>query len=241
MTKKIICIAAFCGILFGAYGQPSLPCSCDSLLEKIRKPQLTGDFYINPIPGKVSQFFSDDWLSGSVLLFNKVTVPVKYLKYNGYIDHLITLSKNFTQIKLDSEPILSFSLSDKTIPETYLFEKIRLSAGQVRDSLVFAQMLYKGPLSLYVVRKVVKTGNEEIPGSNNLTDAFEKRNIYFFTEGNKVIREFRKISKKTILEIFPSEKESISRMIRSQKKSRIRTEDDLIRFTEWLNSFRKQE
>jgi hypothetical protein len=88
---------------------------------------------------------------------------------------------------------------------------------------------------------VVKIGNEEIPGSNNITDAFEKRNIYFFTEGNKVIREFRKISRKSILEIFPAEKESISRMMRSQMRSRIRTEDDLIRFTEWFNDNLKTE
>jgi hypothetical protein len=242
MKKIIILSTVFCVMMVTASGQSGAPCRCDSLLEKIRKPQLTGDFYINPIPGKVSLFFSDHWLSGSVLLFNQVSVPVNYMKYNGYNDRLIIMSENYTQIKLDQEPIVSFTLLDKNVPgKTYRFDRLRFSSGQTRDSAVFAQLVYKGAVSLYVQRKVVKVGTDETIGSRIISDAFEKRNYYFFKEGDKVTKGFRKINRKGIVEVLPAEKESIVRMMRSPGRIRVKTEDDLVRFTEWLNTTRQTE
>jgi hypothetical protein len=237
MALKTSFTFLFCWIMGTTFGQNPASCYCDSLLGKIMEPRLTGDLYIKPIPSGVSQFFIDDWLIGTILLTGDLTISNQYFKYNGYVDHVIWMNEDFQQIKLDSDPIRSFCLADKYTPGiNYCFEKIRITEEPASDSvMVFAQVLYKNLLSLYVQRKVILTGTEERKSDRFIIDSYEKRNIYFLRSGKQITRGFRKINKTSILKTFPERKEDIAKLFRSDRQYRLRTEEDLIRFTAWLN------
>jgi hypothetical protein len=243
MALKISLTIIFCWIIGLTFGQNPASCNCDSLLGKIMEPRLTGDLYIKPVPSSVSQFFMDDWLIGTIYLSNDHTITNLYLKYNGYIDHPIWMKEDFAQIRLDNDPIRSFCLADKFIPgNSYCFEKIKISNKPASDSvMVFAQVLYKNLLSLFVQRKVVLTGVEESKLDRIIIDSYEKRSIYYFRLGEKITGGFRKINKKSILITFPERKEDIEKLFRSEKPYRIRTEEDLIRFAARLNGMFSQQ
>jgi hypothetical protein len=237
MALKTTLIFFFCWILGTAFGQNPSSCHCDSILEKLMEPRLTGENYIKPIPSSVSQFFTDDWLKGTIQLTNDLTVENQYFRYNGYIDHLIWINDDYKQIRLDNDPIRSFCLADKYNPgKSYCFERIKISNETATDSVkIFAQVLYKNLLSLYVQRKVVLTGIEERKQDRFIIDSYEKRNIYFFRLGEQMKQGFRKISKTTVLKTFPERKEDVEKLFRSEKPNRVRTEEDLIRFAARLN------
>jgi hypothetical protein len=243
MALKISFTIILCWTLGSALAQNTVSFQCDSLLKKIMEPRLTGDLYIKPIPSSVSQFFMDDWVIGTVYLSNDQTITNVYLKYNGYIDHPIWMTDDFVQIRLDRDPIRFFCLADKYNPgKSYCFERIKISEETATDSVkVFAQVLYKNHLSLYVQRKVVLTGVEERKQDRFIIDSYEKRNIYFFRLGEQMKQGFRKISKTTVLKTFPERKDDVEKLIRSEKPSRIRTEEDLIKFTARLNGMFSQQ
>jgi hypothetical protein len=237
MALKISLTIILCWILGTALAQTPAFCQCDSLLEKIMEPRLTGDLYIKPVPSSISQFFMDDWVIGTIYLSNDRTITNVYLKYNGYIDRPIWMTDDFVQIRLDKEPIRSFCLTDRYVPGiSYCFEKIKIPKELSSDSTkVFAQVLYKNLLSLLVERKVVLTGVEERKLDRFIIDSYEKRNIYFFRLGEQITEGFRKINKKNVLKTFPERKEDIEKLFRSEKPNRVRTEEDLIRFAARLN------
>jgi hypothetical protein len=237
MAMKISFTILFCWIMGTTFGQNQNSCHCDSLLGKLMEPRLTGENYIKPLPSSVSQFFTDDWLLGTLQLTNDLTVENQYFRYNGFIDHLIWMNDDFKLIRLDNDPIRSFCLADKYIQnKRFCFEKIKLPKDLVTDSvMVFAQVLYKNLLSLYVQRKVVLTGVEERKQDKFIVDSYEKRNIYYFKNGEHIYKGFRKISKKSVFKTFPERKDDIEKLFRSEKQNRVRTEEDLIRFAARLN------
>jgi hypothetical protein len=237
MPLRIIFTLIFCWLTGSAFAQNRGFCQCDSLLEQIMEPRLTGELFFKPIPSTVSQFFMDEWLTGTIVLSNDLTITSQFFKYNGYIDHVIWINKDFVQIKLDNDPIRSFCLSDKNIPgKSYCFEKIKIPKDLASDSvMVFAQVLYKNLLSLFVQRKVVLTGIEERKTDRSIIDSYEKRNIYYFKSGEHIFKGFRKINKANIINTFPERKEEILKLFRSDRQFRIKTEEDLIRFAARLN------
>jgi hypothetical protein len=243
MAQKTTLTFIFCWIMGTAFGQNPSSCHCDSIVGKLMEPRLTGENYNKPIPSSVSQFFADDWLMGTIQLTNDLTVENQYFRYNGYIDHLIWMNDDYKQIRLDNGPIRSFCLADKYDPrKSYCFERIKISDETATDSVkVFAQVLYKNHLSLYVQRKVVLTGVEERKQDRFIIDSYEKRNIYFFKLGEQMKQGFRKISKTAVLKTFPERKDDVEKLIRSEKPSRIRTEEDLIKFAARLNGMFSQQ
>jgi hypothetical protein len=237
MALKTSLTFIFCWIIGTAFGQNPASCHCDSILGKLMEPRLTGENYNKPLPSSISQFFTDEWLLGTIHLTNNLTVENQYFKYNGYIGHLIWMNDDFKQIRLDNDPIRFFCLADKFITgKSYCFEKIKISNEPASDSvMVFAQVLYKNFLSLFVQRKVVLIGVEERKQDRFIIDSYEKRNIYFFKLGEHLTQGFRKIRKTSVLRTFPERKEDIEKLFRSEKPYRVRTEEDLIRFAARLN------
>jgi hypothetical protein len=237
MPLKVIFPVIFCWLLGSAQAQNPDSCHCDSLLEQIMQPRFTGDLYIKPIPSSVSQFLTDEWLPGTICFSNDQIINSRYFRYNGYIDRLIWINEDYIQIRLDFDPIRSFCLFDKYIPDrSYCFEKIKIPKELGSDSiLVFAQVLFKNTISLFVQRKVVLTGIEERKTDRAIINSYEKRNVYFFKSGDHLLRGFRKITKTNILNVFSGRKEEILTLFRSEKRFRLKTEEDLIRFAAHLN------
>lgn len=236
MIRKLIILIIACISAVYSNGQENASCKCDSLYGEITEPRLIGDLFLNREKGSVIQYFIYDWLDGNVFLSNNMTVKNKLLRYNGYFDRLIWLTRNFQQVKLDKESVDGFSLNDKVTGKSYSFGKIKIKEALSTDSaIVYAQLLYLNNLSLYAYRKVILTGIEEDKGNHTITDEFEKRTFYYFKSGNNTLKGFRHINKKNILKIFPDRKEQIANLLRTEKQRRYKTEEDLIRVTELLN------
>jgi len=213
------------------------PVPCDSLLERLAEPVLTGDVYEIPMVTGESQYFSDEWLKGSVTLSNGLTLNDQHFKYNGYIDQLLWINKNYLQIKLDKKPILSFTLRDKDHPDKYYyFEKLLLPGNSGTDSAAcYAQILYDDKFSLLVRRKVIRNGTEQWKAGRVILDNFEKKNIYYFREGNRISKGTDKIRKKYILDILQGFLPETTPELWTDKRFRIKTEEELTALTEWLN------
>jgi len=223
------------------HSQTRQPAGCDSILISLYEPCLTGDLSEKQENTIFSQSFIDLWLKGTVELYNGLTVSNKYLKYNGFTDRLIWLREDFRQVSLDQEPILAFTLSENSPGKKgYRFEKI-----SVRDNpddspeIVFAQLLHKEDISLYVQRKVIKTGITEGKSGLVLYDVYEKRNIYYFKNNQTISRGLTRLNRKTLVAVLPEYRENLTEWLRHGRQTRIRTEEDLIRFTLWLNSWQK--
>jgi hypothetical protein len=236
MNRKFIILALCCFIHFLSLGQHLDPCNCDSLLEKITEPSLIGDIFIKPLPSTVSPFFNDNWQSGEILLSNNVIVQKQRLKYNGFIDRLIWMNENFQMVKLDKASVDGFCLKDNVLPRLKdCFGKIKIKEEYVSDSVfVYAQILFRGDLSLYAYRKVVHFGTEEIKAYKIIVDAYEKRTFYYFKTGNHLTKGFLKINRRNLLDIFPGKREEIISYIHTGNH-KIKTEEDLIGLAEWLN------
>jgi len=152
---------------------------------------------------------------------------------------LIWITDNYQQVKLDKESVDGFCLNEKYTNRSYCFEKIRIREELSADSaLVYAQLLYKGNLSLYAYRKVVHTGATESQDRHYIIDEFEKKPGYYFKFADNHTAGFKRISKKNILKIFPGKKEEITDLFRSARQRQFKTEEDLIQVAALLNELK---
>lgn len=237
MIHRIFLILPLSFVFLCNYAQETSGGPCESELKQLTKPVLTGALYEVPVTAGASQFFSDDWLKGSVTFSNGLTAQDHYFKYNGYSDQLIWINNNYKQVRLDKIPILYFQLADKQNPSViHRFEKIAVSEASGNGKTeVFAQVLHLGKLSLYVQRKVVRIGTEERKSDRIILDTYEKKNIYYFSTGNRFSRGLEKISRKNILGLLPAFLPDTAPQTWSGIPFSIRKEEELIRLTEWLN------
>ncbi len=232
MNKRLIFlwIAGLTCICANAQETGSFP--YDSLSRDISETRLTGDLFLYQSSSKVSQYFIDEWLDGTLRLSNHMVVSHKKLRYNGYLDRVIWINGNFQQVKLDRELVDGFTLYEPASSRTYTFEKIRISEDLKPDSFtIYAQVLYKGRLSLYAWRKVAFTGSEQVLGTRYMINSYEKRTYYYFCSGDSTSRGFRHLNRRNILKAFPEKRAQLLALMRSSKQRSFKTEEDLIRFT----------
>ena len=239
MARRLIILLIVSLSGFYSFGQESNPCVCDSLDPEITEPKLIGDLFVNQVTGTVSQYFIDEWLYGTVFLTNHLVVQNKLLKYNGFLDRVIWITDNYQQVKLDKESVDGFCLNEKYTHKSYCFQKIRIREELSSDStLVYAQLLYKGNLSLYAYRKVIHAGTTESQDRHYIIDEFEKKDVYYFKFADNQTAGFKKINKKNILKVFPGKKEEIINLFRSARQRQFKTQEDLIEVAALLNGMK---
>jgi hypothetical protein len=222
------------------YSQDRKPCLCDSLNSELWETKLTGDvFQISKI-GEGSQFFLDEWLMGDIRMTNNMVVHDKHMNYNGFIDELIFLESNsFTRVKVDKELISGFCLKDEKSNAVYYFNKIPVKKDFKADSiLIFGQVLYANKLSLYAYRRVVSgIPKQETEGATLFyRDVYEKSPLFYFLLPNGKTIGFKRINRRSLIALFPEKAEPIKKALKERKQRKFKTEADLIRVTEILNS-----
>lgn len=239
MTRKLIIILFACVATICSNGQKVAFCDCDSLYSKMAEPRLTGDLFVDKIKSPVSPYFIDDWLDGTILLSNSVTVKSKNLRYNGYIDRLIWLTKDFKQVKLDKEMVDGFSLQDIKTGETYHFRKIKIMEQFALDSaIVYAQVLYENHMSLFAYRKMALNNPGVTQSTQNIFDLFEKEPAYYFKFHDDKLAEVRHIKKRNITKLFPGKEEQVKNLLSAAKQHRVKTEEDLIKIAKLLDGMK---
>lgn len=219
------------------FGQHGTICNCDSLYLDNIEPRLIGDAYFYGKIGKGSLYFTDDWLSGDVVLSSNVVVKNKKLRYNGFIDRLIWLVPDvYQQVKLDKESVGAFTLYDKQLEVKHEFRKICIKELLIADSTkVYAKLLYKNKVSLYAYYKVELAGTEMESGNSHFVDVYAKKTVYYFMFDNGQTLGFKRFKKRDIINLFPGKKEQILKNFRKYGQRRFKTEADLIKITEVLN------
>jgi hypothetical protein len=236
MVRKLLIMIIACMSFIYSSGQQNALCNCDSLDREITEPKLIGDVFLNQTTGTVSQYFMNEWLYGIIYLSNHMIVPNKILRYNGYLDRLIWLTDNYQHIKLDKESIDGFCLFDRYDDKSYYFQKIRIKEELSSDStMVYAQLLCKGNISLFAYRKVVHSGTTEGQDYQYMIDEFEKKTFYYFKFPNNTSAGFRHISKRNIVKAFPGQKNQVLNLLRTGNQHSFKTEEDLIQIAELLN------
>lgn len=237
MIRKTLTIALIAFLPLFLPGQVTSRSACDSLYNAITGPKLKGDLLFTPFQSVGSPYFRDEWMEGTIFLSNNLAVKEKHLRYNGYIDRLIRVTTNLRQVKLDKESVTGFILHDSVSGISYSFEKINIREELISEPVeVYAQLLCKGKLSLYAYRQVRKSGSEQEPGNRYVIYKFERRDSYYFSDNGHILPGFRSITRRNVLKNFPGRKEQIITHLKAGNLSRIRTEKELIRFTEIVNS-----
>jgi hypothetical protein len=237
LKKEVLFIAFFISMV-QVYSQDINPGSIDSLNSQLKEPYLIGDVFF-PKVGRGSQFFKDEWLPGDILMVNNFMVYDKILNYDGLIDELIYSKLNSAaKVILDKGLVSSFCLKDKESDSVYCFSKIKIKKGFYMDSCeIFAQILYANKLSLFAYRRVILDEPDQVTKNNRdfFLDVFKPSPIYYFRfpEGKTI--GFKRISKKTLLALFPENTDSVKKALKENKLRKFNTETDLIRFTEILN------
>jgi hypothetical protein len=237
--KKEILFIAFFISMVPVYSQDINPRSIDSLYSQLKEPYLIGDVFI-PKVGRGSQFFKDEWLPGDITLVNNFMVYNKILNYDGFIDELIFSKLNSSaKVILDKELVSAFCLKDKKSDSVYCFSKIKIKKDFYMDSCeIYAQILYANKLSLFAYRRVILDEPDQVTKNNKdfFLDVFKPSPIYYFRlpEGKTI--GFKRINKKTVLALFPENTDSVKKALKENKLRELKTEADLIRFTEILNN-----
>ncbi len=218
------------------YAQESKSCLCNATLDSIMEPVLTGDLYQTWDKGIGSQYYTDEWLLGDVYLTNKTVVKDKYLRFNQYYNKLMWLTPiNHQQVMLDKEQMEGFCLKP-TSGLRFCFQKIPVKPDLSPDSLlVFGQILYKDSISLFIHRKVERSGYEVMNSSSSFKNVYNVNVTYYFMMENGRTIGFKKCRKRHILELFPDHRGLILAKLKELKQRHFRSVTDLQNITQVLN------
>jgi hypothetical protein len=235
---RLLFLLVFSFYWISIYAQSNNSFCCDSTINKLTETKLPGELFQIVKVGQGSQFFTDEWLVGDVYLTNNSTVHNIRLKYNGFLDELIWLESNsFSQIKLDKDLLTGFSLKDPTRNSVYNFSKVKIKKD-FDSTLIFSQLLYSGKISLMAYRRVVKgvpiTVNEY--DRSYYKDVYQNSFVFYFLMPNGKTVGFKSINKKNLFALFPERAEQIKKALKEKRQRRFKTENDLIKVTEILNS-----
>jgi hypothetical protein len=178
---------------------------------------MTGEVYSDPGLTHKGIYFQEAFLVGKVKFSNGDSLGNLLLRYNGFEDQLIWLSKDFGQVKLDKSHIAEFDL--KNSGSAFEFKYI-----QMDKSGFFAQICYEGRVTLYVQRKIVPHTDYFKDGIHYFK--YKPMPQYFLRVNNRLLSVNRNVT--SIYQLFPEKKEEIRRVIRDNNL-KARTEEDFVK------------
>ena len=201
-------------------------------------PKLTGKTYIERKEYKGEQFYNKDWMEGDILLSTGETIHVEKLKYNGFLDDVIWVNpSNFQQFVLDKSYINDFWLKNPSGQDIH-FKRINavdpLAVSHPSDT--FVEVGIEGKVSLYIQRKIVVVGEENIyqNGALNLLESIGPNPLYYIKLPTNTYLTMSKLSRKAFLKLFPEQKKDINKLLRDNHM-KFKSESDFIQIIELLN------
>jgi len=200
-------------------------------------PKLTGETYIEKKGYKGEQFFNKDWLESDILLTTGEEIHGENLKYNGLLDELIWVNtSSYQQFKLDKSFISDFWLKNET-GSTNHFKRINVNEQKdVHSSDIFAEVGVEGKVSLFIQRRIIIVGEENIyrNGTLYLSESIGEKPLYYIKTPSNHYLILSRIRKKAFLNLFPEQKKDIAKIMKENHLN-LKTESDLIQLIIMLN------
>jgi hypothetical protein len=184
---------------------------------------------------------SEDWIRGNVMLINDIVVKNKLLRYNGYLDDLFWLSEgDYQQVQLDKKLIREFELYLPGSKSPAKFRRIQVRAPlYIGKNEIFGELLHEGEqLSLYAHRRVIGTTRGDYVVGNKLYGGMlvKPSHLYLFVLRDGSTRIIRRLRRRSVLDLFPENRNEIRSIIR-ENKIWIRTGKDLTETAKLIDDY----
>jgi hypothetical protein len=219
--------------------------NCCGFPEKqISEPYLTGEFFAPDQPLDTLTFFSNEWLTGDIILGNGGTVRSKFLKYNGLLDELFWLeTQSKRTIKLDKEAIQQFIFYDFQHHTSVQFRKITVKQEIISDSTaVFAEEIYRGKVSLYLFH-AYDVERRELYYRNGIPYQkvrYTPAPVYYFRLLNNRTIGLKELNRKSLYAFSPGATKEINQFLRNNRPGNYKDHTWLIRLGEFLSTIVEQ-
>jgi hypothetical protein len=201
--------------------------------------RLTGETYFERKGYKGEQFYNKNWMTGDILLSNAEMIYDEALKYNGLLDELIWHNKYVNQnFKLDKFLINEFWLrTGQNVAIHFKHITVNNLSSTNKQSDIFAEVGVEGRVSLYIQRKIsiVNVDDVSIDGTLYKQETIRATPMYYLKLSSDSYVLLEKIKLKSLLQLFPTKKEQITKLVKNNKL-KLKTEVDLFKLIVLLNN-----
>lgn len=185
---------------------------------------------------KGSAYLYDAWNSGSIINKDGVAFANVMLKYDAYKDKIeINQENQVMEINAAEYPKFTFTFFEQNNGKVikHNFSNGFDVPGYTKSS--YFDILYQG--SHTVLKKTKKSFSEENVsnyGTSDVQKVFQENSYYFIIDPNGVVKEV-KLSKKSVVEMFPQKKAIIEKFV-SEGKLKIKTQEELVALFQFIDS-----
>jgi hypothetical protein len=230
----LVALLMFC---IPAFGRASFPVGV-STVDSVFEPKLTGETFTDYKQFKGNQFFTDDWMESDIRLVTGQLVHKKNIKYNGLLDQVVWLNPvNSGEYMLDKLSVDEFWYRN-IMGEPVHFRRISTTDSKTGQRLdVFAETVVEGKVSIYIQRRIIKKGVENINDKDNKTysiDVLGPKPVYYIKLPSGTYFVTGKITRHSFLKLFPDQRKAISKLL-NKNHLNFRSESAVIKTIELLN------
>lgn len=180
--------------------------------------KLSGEAFVFNLYASGSQYLFEEWTAGEVRLSTGAVVKAESLRYNGYLDELIWLNPlGSVPVMVDKSLVSSFVIHSPSNREPLVFEKISHRSWYATEpSDIFAQVLYRGEMSLMAFRNIRRTGENTLFTESGITvrENISPSHEYFLLSPEGQVHQLRKFNRRTFRRLFPDHRAEIRRALR---------------------------
>ncbi len=219
-------------------------CICQDAGKISTEPYMSGELFTPSVPLDIMTYFNSNWLPGDIYLAGGGILKIKKIRYNGLVDELFCVDPVTNQtLKLDKEAINQFHYQNLRGDTSVYFRKIRIKQKNFPDTTeIFVQVISQGNVSLFVYHNFHLDDKEEVQIDNRVIqkDIYEEEPVYYIKFPDGKVVGFKRFSRKTIYAFAPEKKDQIRKFLKESKSGRIKTNQEIIGFTEFLSSIVEQ-
>ncbi|MFN7703564.1 MAG: hypothetical protein ACK5OS_03000 [Chryseotalea sp.] len=210
-------------------------------LQGLSQVDNTGIYLMDPVGNTVgktrsvyedvsgSPYFHDEWLNADIKLKTNEMYKGTSIKLNFHTQEVHALTKNNSEIIINSETINSIELFLKGF--RYNFELLKVTNNKV-NKFYIGQKFTDGDVGLY---KVVKRAIIESKDYNSAVTVKKiKETVDYFIKYKGNVSEFVK-DKDKLKELLPEKSDKIE-LYFADKKNKIKKEESMILFIDYLNN-----
>jgi hypothetical protein len=180
--------------------------------------KLSGETFVFNLYASGSQYLFEEWTGGEVTLTTGAVVKADGLRYNGYLDELIWLNPaGSIPVMIDKSLVHGFVLYRPNDREPLVFEKItHRSWYATGPSVIYAQVIYRGEMSLMAYRNIRRTGDNTLFTESGITvrEDIRPAHEYFLITPEGRVHQIRKFSRRTFRRLFPDHRAEVRQALR---------------------------
>ncbi len=237
--NKCILVTGFI-LLTGTFRMAAQPACCGDGVSASPTVSLTGELY-NParLPDS-STYYNRFWLPGEVSMRTGETARNVYLRYSKLTDDLYWFEPhNRITVRLDLAPVTGFHFRSIDGDTSVSFSRITIKTLLVADSVsVFAEVIYRGRISLYVRRGCEPDRQEFITqkGSTYLVSHYRDLPSYYVKTSAGHMVALSGLRKKDLVALSPENKDRIRKYLNQNQDLAAGRKKDLVALAGFLET-----